>query len=163
MAIGREDFEAGVYGNILHLVMQHLPSEQALELRDIQNITGLDTKSLNRALPELVKMGYLREKEINGTKYYLKVAVAQLQEWYTIDEAAKYLRVSRRTVYQFVKERQIVSYRLVNGGHRRFRREDLERTMHREKVPAADAFNGVEDPVLAELWDNERDAEYDRI
>lgn len=163
MAIGKEDFEAGVFGDILHLVMQHLPSEQALELRDIQNITGFDTKSLNRALPELVKMGYLREKDINGTKYYLKVANAQPQEWYTIDEAANYLRVSRRTVYQFVQERQIVSYRLVKGGHRRFRREDLERAVQREEVPAADVLLGVEDPVLAELWDNEKDAEYDRI
>jgi excisionase family DNA binding protein len=163
MAIGKEDFEAGVYGDDLHLVMQRLPYEQALEGRDVQHITGLATKSLNRALPELVRMGYLREKEINGTKYYLKVASAQPQEWYSIDEAAKYLRVSRRTVYQLVQERQMVSYRVGNAGHRRFRREDLERVMRREEVPAADAINGAEDPVLAELWDNEKDAEYDRI
>lgn len=163
MAIGSEDFEAGVDGSALQQVLQCLPSDKALSYLEVCKRTGLAGKELDDALAHLEELRYIQAKSFGSGMYYLKVENSQPQEWYSIDEAAKYLRVSRRTVYQLVQERQVVSYRVGDRGHRRFRREDLERVMRREDIPATEAVSGVEDPVLAELWDNEKDAEYDRI
>ncbi len=89
------------------------------------------------------------------------------KEWFTVDEAAEYLSVSRRTVYKLTKDGRLPTYLIGRERHRRFRRQDLD------NVPApAAGFGGPEapaaltaetDPVLAELWDNEKDAAYDRI
>ncbi|MBI3977170.1 MAG: helix-turn-helix domain-containing protein [Chloroflexi bacterium] len=49
------------------------------------------------------------------------------QEWFTVEEAAAYLRVSRRTVYKLVEEGRLPAYRIGAERHRRFRREDLDR------------------------------------
>ena len=86
-----------------------------------------------------------------------------VQEWYTIDEAASHLRVSRRTIYQLLDQGKLACYRVGEGGHRRFKREDLERVMHRDSEGEVYAMNAAADPVLAELWDNEKDAAYDRL
>jgi len=89
------------------------------------------------------------------------------QEWLTVDEAAEYLRASRRTIYKLCEDGQLVSYRTGERGHRRFRKEDLDRAMKRS-VPESEtgglaALTAMADPVLAEIWDNDRDAAYDRI
>ena len=41
MDVGREDFEAGLYGNALELVMQYLSSGQPHTEKEIQSETGL--------------------------------------------------------------------------------------------------------------------------
>ena len=51
------------------------------------------------------------------------------QEWFTVDEAAAYLRVSRRTIYKLCEEGQLVSYRTGNRGHRRIRKQHLDKVM----------------------------------
>lgn len=48
------------------------------------------------------------------------------QEWYTIEEAAKYLRVSRATVYNYIDKGLLPYYELKVGRGRRFRRKDLD-------------------------------------
>ena len=163
MAVGREDFEAGLYGTDLGCVWQFLPSDSALTEREIQAVTGLKTKALNVALTKLQELGRIQKKQLGGAEHYLKVMQAPLQEWYTLDEAASYLRVSRRTVYQLIKDRQLACYRVSEGGHRRFRQRDLDQVMCPEVEGAMYAMNALADPVLADLWDNEKDAEYDRI
>jgi len=90
-----------------------------------------------------------------------------MKEWFTVEDAAQYLCVSKRTMYRLTQEGRLPAYRLGRERHRRFRKEDLD------KVPriAEDAKNlekmlvltARADPVLAELWDNDRDAAYDRI
>ena len=162
MAVRREDFEAGNYGDALHRVMQALPNDEALTEREIQAASKLDTKSLNYALPKLLESGRIQKKQLGGAEHYLKVAVILPQEWYTIDEAANYLRVSRRTIYQLLQEGQLRSHRVGTGGHRRFKQQDLDQVMHGEEEQLY-AMSGVANPVLAELWDNEKDAQYDTI
>ena len=92
--------------------------------------------------------------------------VAQ-QEWFTVDEAAEYLRVSRRTIYKLCEERQLVGYRTGNRGHRRFRKGDLDKVMKsggaESEIEGLVALTATADPVLAEVWDNDRDAAYDRV
>ena len=89
------------------------------------------------------------------------------KEWFTVEEAAEYLCVSKRTIYKLTKEGRLPAFRIGKERHRRFRKEDLDRVPR----PGEDAANieallklsARADPVLAEIWDNERDAAYDRI
>jgi excisionase family DNA binding protein len=89
------------------------------------------------------------------------------KEWFTIAEAAEYLRVSKRTIYKLTKDGRLPTFRIGQERHRRFRKEDLdmvpqpgEETKSLEEVLELTARA---DPVLAEIWDNEKDAAYDRI
>jgi len=89
------------------------------------------------------------------------------KEWFTVEEAAEYLCVSRRTIYKLTKESRLPAFRIGRERHRRFRKEDLN------KVPRPGGETGnldgllkltaAVDPVLAEIWDNEKDAAYDRV
>ena len=89
------------------------------------------------------------------------------KEWFTVEEAAEYLCVSKRTIYKLTKEGRLPAFRIGKERHRRFRREDLD------NVPRlGDETTNLEvllnlsakaDPVLAEVWDTEKDAAYDRI
>ena len=50
-----------------------------------------------------------------------------VDEWMTIDEAASYLKVSRRTLYRWMSSRELPFFELAAGAvARRIRREDLE-------------------------------------
>jgi excisionase family DNA binding protein len=102
-------------------------------------------------------------KENFAREHYEREPGLPGQEWYTVDEAANYLRVSKRTIYLLIREGQLESYRVGKRGHRRFKREDLDQAMRKESNQELYDLNAVADPVLAELWDNEKDAEYDRI
>ena len=89
------------------------------------------------------------------------------KEWFTVEEAAEYLCVSRRTIYKLTKEGRLPAFRIGKERHRRFRKEDID------KVPRpGEEISNIEtllklsakaDPVLAEIWDDEKDAAYDRI
>ena len=89
------------------------------------------------------------------------------KEWFTIEEAAEYLCVSKRTIYKLTQESRLPAFHIGHERHRRFRKEDLDKAPR----PGADTKNlgglltltARADPVLAELWDNDRDAVYDRI
>ena len=80
-----------------------------------------------------------------------------------MDDAAKYLSVSKRTVQQLSRDGDMVAYRVGRGGHSRIRRTDLDGPMHREDHSRLVELVGAEDAVLSELWDNEQDAAYDQI
>ena len=163
MPVPKEDFKAGNYGDELHRFMECLSADQALTEREIQAATKLDTKSWNYARAKLIELGWIQKKWLGAAEHYLKVAAISPQEWYTIDEAAEYLRVSRRAIYQFLQQGQLASYRVAKGGHRRFKREDLDRVIQKETGEDVYTMTAAGDPVLAELWDNEKDAEYDRL
>ena len=163
MDIGREDFEAGVYGNSLEVVMQSLSGRQPLTEDKIQSETNLETKHLNFALAKLQELGRIERKPLGPSAFYVAITAASPQEWYTIDESADYLRVSRRTMYKLIHDGHLAVYRVSTEGHRRFRRDDLERLMIPEDVGSVDAMTAAADPVLAELWDNEKDAAYDNL
>ena len=163
MEVGREDFEAGVYGNALDLVMQSLSNGQPLTERQIQSETGLETKPLNVALEKLQERGRIERKWLGAAAYYVAIKAAPHQEWFTINESASYLRVSRRTMYQLIRDGQVTAYRAGSRGHRRLRLEDLEHLMRSEDTQDLQAMTAAADPGLAELWDNEKDAAYDRL
>jgi excisionase family DNA binding protein len=93
--------------------------------------------------------------------------MAVTKEWFTVDEAAEYLCVSRRTIYKLTKEGRLPAFRIGKERHRRFRKEDIDKALRpAEKATNLEALlrlSAKTDPVLAEVWDNEKDAAYDRI
>lgn len=163
MSVGKENFEARIYGDGLRRVMECLPSDDALTMDEIKARTGIPKKTLTTVLPALFELGYIENKWIDGTRHYLKLTPRSRQEWYTIDEAARYLRVSKRTIYQLIEHGVLVHYRVAGGVRKRFKHDDLEQVMKTEDRGSLHEMNAAADPVLAELWGNSRDAEYDNI
>jgi len=89
------------------------------------------------------------------------------KEWFTVEEAAEYLCVSRRTIYKLTKEGRLPAFRIGKERHRRFRKEDIDKVPRPgEEIANIETLlklSAKADPVLAEVWDNEKDAAYDRI
>lgn len=89
------------------------------------------------------------------------------KEWFTIEEAAEYLCVSKRTIYKLTQEGRLPAFRIGRERHRRFRKEDLDKVPRQgedtKNLGALLTLTARADPVLAELWDNDRDAVYDRV
>ena len=89
------------------------------------------------------------------------------REWFTVEEAAEYLRVSRRTIYKLIQEGKLPALQIGKERGRRFRIEDLDKVLRREEKPSDNTallnLSAEADPVLAELWDNDKDSAYDRI
>ncbi len=93
-----------------------------------------------------------------------------LKEWYTVDEAAEYLGVSRRTIYKLSKEGRLRTHILSRERIRRFRKEDLDKApqllesgAEQREIEALTALSAAGDPLLADLWSNEKDAAYDTV
>jgi len=90
-----------------------------------------------------------------------------VKEWFTIEEAAEYLCVSKRTIYKLTQESRLPAFHIGHERHRRFQKEDLDKALRPgvdTKSPGGlPTLTARADPVLAELWDNDRDAVYDRI
>jgi excisionase family DNA binding protein len=89
------------------------------------------------------------------------------KEWFTVQEAAEYLCVSRRTIYKLTQEGRLPAFRIGRERHRRFRKEDLDKVPRlgedTKNLGALLTLTARADPVLAELWDNEKDAAYDWV
>jgi len=47
-------------------------------------------------------------------------------EWLTLEEAAKYLKVSKPSIYRFCAEGRLPFFKLAGTGARRFKRADLD-------------------------------------
>ena len=93
--------------------------------------------------------------------------MAITKEWFTVEEAAEYLCVSRRTIYKLTKEGRLPAFRIGKERYRRFRKEDLDKALRSgEETTNSEALlrlSAKADPVLAEVWDNEKDAAYDGL
>jgi len=89
------------------------------------------------------------------------------KEWFTVEEAAEYLCVSRRTIYKLTQEGRLPAFLIGRERHRRFRKEDLDRiprpSDETRTMEGLLKLTAKADPVLAEIWDNEKDAAYDQI
>ena len=89
------------------------------------------------------------------------------QEWFTVREAAEYLWVSKRNIYKLCQENLLIGHRTSKRGHWRFRKEELDNVMKRgiseNDVTGLVALNAMANPILAEVWNNDKDAAYDRI
>ncbi len=75
--------------------------------------------------------------------------------------------VSKRTIYKLTKEGRLPAFRIGRERHRRFRKEHLDKVPRMpETIKSLDAImtlSASADPLLAEIWDNDRDALYDQV
>lgn len=90
-----------------------------------------------------------------------------VKEWFTVEEAAQYLCVSKRTIYKLTKEGRLPAFRIGKERHRRFRKEDLDKVPRpgeeSRSLEGLLKLSAEADPMLAEVWDNDKDAAYDRL
>ena len=63
-------------------------------------------------------------------------AMAVPKQWFTVDEAAEYLGVSKRTVYKLTQEGRLPAYVIGMERIRRFRRQDLDNAPRRLELIA---------------------------
>ena len=77
-------------------------------------------------------------------------------------EASDYLRVPFQAIQRMVREDLLASYQVPGATQLRFRRQDLDAVLHPSEQSARDALLAWSDGVLASVWDNELDDEYDR-
>ena len=164
----KEQFGGEGLGEELDQVLNSVGERGIVSYVEIRQKTGLYGAALDDGLERLEQMGLIKSQNVLGVIHYWKLRQTQEQKWYTVDEAARYLRVSRRTIYQLVKEKQLAPYRVGRAGHRRFKQGDIDAVMRKEDdmtdlTIRESALRASDDPVLAELWDNEKDAEYDRL
>ena len=168
--IGRLDFEAGNHGGeydtIFADIQRRWEEEGPTPLSELGtrlSAQGIDQKKINAAVKYLEDNGLI-EVEWSGPDRVAvpkhRVAVSPVSPWLTLEQAVRYLRVSRRTIYAWTKSGRLTAYRTEPGGTLRFRTEDLDRCLSPIGSEAT-AISGAEDTVLTELWDNDADAAYD--
>ena len=51
------------------------------------------------------------------------------QTWYTVDEAARYLRLPREVIYMLIQQGHLIAYKVAGRGNERFARRDLDAMM----------------------------------
>jgi len=66
-------------------------------------------------------------------------------EWFTVEEAAQYLRASKRTIYKWSREGRLPADLIGNRRHRRYRKDDLDKVPR----PADPQGNINEQPTRA--------------
>ena len=150
-------------GTTVKRVLDCIPVEGAIGFFDLRERTGLAGESLDGSLEALEGLGLIEAKRTATEVFYWKIAQQPIKAWYTIDEAADHMAVSKRTVQQLIRDRQLIAYRVGRGGHRRVKAEDLDSAMHRDNDVGIGSMTALDDPVLAELWDNDQDSVYDRL
>lgn len=158
MRIGRTDYELGHQGRIHDLILGTVPEDGAVDWRDLLHSYEALPRSertlpLEQVLENLRQAGYLVRRWIDSTTYYAR------QRWLSSAEAARQLGVSQRTVQAWHQDGRLPGRQV--GGRFRFRESDVGAM--RTEPPTSFILSGVEDPVLAELWDNESDADYDAL
>ena len=150
-------------GTTVKRVLDCIPLEGAIGYFDLTERTGLVGEPLDGSLEALEGLGLIEGKRTATQAFYWKIAQQPIKAWYTIDEAADHMAVSKRTVQQLIRDRQLIAYRVGRGGHRRVKAEDLDSAMHRDDDVGIGSMTALDDPVLAELWDNDRDSVYDQL
>ena len=150
-------------GTTVKRVLDCIPVEGAIGYFDLREKTELAGESLDGSLEALEGLGLIEAKRTATEVFYWKIAPRPIKAWYTIEEAADHMAVSKRTVQQLIRDRQLIAYRVGRGGHRRIKSEDLDSAMCRDDDVVIGSMTAVYDPVLAELWDNDQDSVYDQL
>ena len=150
-------------GTTVKRVLDCIPVEGAIGYFDLRERTGLAGESLDGSLEALEGLGLIEAKRTGTQVFYWKPAQRPIKAWYTIEEAAGHMAVSKRTVQHLIRDGQLTAYRVGRGGHRRIKSEDLDSAMHRDDRGDIASMTAREDPVLADLWDNDQDSVYDHL
>ena len=150
-------------GTDLKTVLDSIPGEGAIGYLAIRDMTRMSGECLDGSLEALEGMGLIGANQTATEAVYWKIAQQPRRGWYTIDEAADHMAVSKRTVQHLIRDGQLTAYRVGRGGHRRIKSDDLDSAMLRDDRVEQATMAPLDDPVLAELWDNDQDSVYDRL
>lgn len=154
MRIGRADFEVGNSGKVHQAVLDAIPEEEAVEeseLRAVYDQAKEENKpSFERVMENLSHL--VSSRRIEERTFYIR-----RQAWLSSADVARRLGVSIRTV-QAWGQRGVMGARYV-GDRLRFGAEQVEDWVRgRRSAPVTQPGNSL----LTQLWDNEKDAQYDR-
>ena len=83
-------------------------------------------------------------------------------EWLTLGQAAKYLGVAQSTMRKWSDLGRVSAF-YTPGGHRRYRRSDLDQFLDRSGPASVGAGEGAAGPVVLIVDDDERVREYVRV
>ena len=162
MTLDDNNYLSGSMGNRQRL-LELIPTDPPIGYLELRGKTEMTVAGLDGALAELEHLGVIDAKRTPNQVFYWRVGTDAGKEWYSVGEAATYLSVSKRTVQQLIRDGEMVAYRVGRGGHHRIRRGDLDSPMRLEGQAGLTEMGRADDPVLSELWDNEKDAEYDHL
>jgi excisionase family DNA binding protein len=70
-------------------------------------------------------------KDINFMMASKNLSIEVPLEWFTVEEAARYLRVSKRTIYKWSSNGRLPAYLIGDRRHRRYRKDDLDNVPRR--------------------------------
>ena len=90
-----------------------------------------------------------------------RVASAQ-PEWLTLGQAAKYIGVAQSTMRKWSDLGRVSAF-YTPGGHRRYRRSDLDRFLDRSGPASSPGAGGSGGPLVLVVDDDERLREYVRV
>ena len=144
-------------------VLDCIPLEGAAGYFELREKTGLTGEALDDSLKVLEGLGLIEARKTATEVFYWKIAEQPRKVWYTIEEAAGHMIVSKRTVQQLIRDVQLAAYRVGRGGHRRVKAVDLDSAMQLDDRVERVSITASEDPVLADLWENDQDSVYDRL
>lgn len=82
-----------------------------------------------------------------------------LNGWLTIAETCNYLKVTRATVYRWIRNGRLRSYRLGERGTR-LRRADVDAMLSPNDLGEKQALLRLAESSFGKDWDNEQDAIY---
>jgi excisionase family DNA binding protein len=83
-------------------------------------------------------------------------------EWLTLGQAAKYLGVAQSTMRKWSDVGRVSAF-YTPGGHRRYRRSDLDKFLDRSTSPPGGVGSGAAGPVVLIVDDDDRVREYVRV
>ena len=91
------------------------------------------------------------------------VAKMHNQEWFTIADACRVLKVSRRTLYTYMETGRLPFYQVGGSGHRRIRAEYLEMVMVPAVGPNGATIVGISGQLGRHMMEGERKALIDSL
>ena len=154
MRIGRADFDMGHAGRVHQAVLDAVPEDEAADSEEIRaaydRVVDADKPSFERVMEDL--RGQVEHRRIGDQTFYMR-----RRPFLTTAEVARRLGVSKRTVQAWAQQGKLIGEQF--GGRVRFAAEHVEDWVRGRRTTAS--YTVGEQPQ-AGVWDNERDASYDR-
>ena len=156
MRIGRADFEVGNIGSVHQVVLNAVPEEEAVEESELRTAYDQVTEENKPSFDEVVEhlAHVVRRRQISGHNFYLR-----RKAWLSTAEVARRLEVSMRTVQSWGQKGMMGAHYV--GDRLRFAAEQVDEWVRGKRASSASAQPGSSVTTL--LWDNGKDAQYDRL
>ena len=165
MRIGRADFEAGNIGRVHQAVLDAVPEEEAADEAELRAAYDQVAEESKPPFEKVVEnLSYMvGSRRIGDGTFYMR-----RKPWLSSAEVARHLGVSKRTVQAWGQHGRLLGRRV--GGRLRFAAEAVEEWArggrhcgHGWRGRHWHGHHGVVTTAPTEVWDNEKDAQYDRL